>query len=140
MSQERIFADDWRDCLRSQYIDVVRQQSEAAITSLSEVLLEAGFNEDELAALRLEATMRAEDMPDDYVPEEITAAVPGVDLPSADALVEEVEEAAEDVEPTYDELVEEAETAAPEGEDNLDDESEDDGPDEDQAAQQLSLF
>ncbi len=78
-----VFADDWRDCLRAQFRYVIQQQDHHTEESLAAVMLDMGFSEDELHALRLEASIRAEDMPDDFVPEEVLASVsaPGVDVP-----------------------------------------------------------
>lgn len=64
-----IFADDWRECLREQYKSVMRKDDRVAQSSLTEVMYGIGFTEDELAQLQIEATMRVEDMPDDFVPE-----------------------------------------------------------------------
>lgn len=141
-SEDRIFADDWRDCLREQYRYVIRQQDKRTEATLTEVLHEVGFSEDELAALKLEATMRADEMPDDYVPEAISpAAYAGMELAEAAAgeVVDVVAEpdgavaALDDEEPTtFDEL------AADESLDEVDEpDGEDDDPD---APQQLSLF
>ncbi|HLV36525.1 MAG TPA: hypothetical protein VKY59_15470 [Spirillospora sp.] len=143
-SKDRIFADDWRDCLREQYRYVIRQQDKRTEATLTEVLQEVGFSEDELAALKLEATMRADQMPDDYVPEAISAAAyAGVEVVEAaaggvvDIAAEPDEAAAElnDEEPTmFDDL------AAEESLDEVnepDSEDEDDDPD---VPQQLSLF
>ena len=109
-SEDRIFADDWRDCLREQYKYVIQQQDERTERTLTQVLHEVGFSEEEMAGLRLEATMRAEDMPDDYVPDEIASVHAGVEVaaeppPVEEALVE-AESEAEEVPITYDELVE----------------------------------
>ncbi len=144
MSEGRIFADDWRDCLREQYKYVIRQQDHRTEATLTDVLHQVGFTDDELAALRLDATMRADDMPDDYVPEEVQAAYAGVDVPEAsqmvadepaDAVVEADEDAIEDETPaTYDELLEQAE-------ETLAEEEVPGEPDEpDDAPEQLSLF
>lgn len=64
-----IFADDWRECLREQYKYVVRQQDHVTRRSLIAVLHSVGFTEADLRALEIEATMRADDMPDDFVPD-----------------------------------------------------------------------
>lgn len=64
-----IFADDWRECLREQYKHVVRQQDHITRRSLIAVLHSVGFTEADLRALEIEATMRADDMPDDFVPD-----------------------------------------------------------------------
>lgn len=64
-----IFAEEWRACLREQYKHVIRTEDTITWKSLVQVMHEVGFTEDELAYLRVEATMRAEDVPDDFVPE-----------------------------------------------------------------------
>ena len=103
------------------------------------------FTDDELAALRLEATMRADDMPDDYVPDEVKNSYVGVDLPEAPIeTVEEVsttlvdvadaDELEDETPPTYDELVEQAE-------ETLEEPEIEEAPDEpDDSPEQLSLF
>lgn len=70
-----VFADDWRECLREQYKSVIRNDDRVTLPSLTEVMQRVGFGEDELTQLRIEATMRAEDMPDDYVPDMAIASV-----------------------------------------------------------------
>lgn len=141
MSQ-RIFADDWRDCLREQYKSVVRQQDARTETTLTQVLYEVGFTEDELRALKMEATLRAEDMPDDYVPEDVLAQYyGGMDMPA-----EVVEEPTAEVVEISEEVLEETDDE-PELLDELPVESDitDDDllaatePDDDQP-QQLSMF
>ena len=161
---KRVFADDWRDTLREQYKYVIQQGDKRTEATLIEVLHEVGFTENELAALRLEATMRAEDMPDDFVPDEVKGMVAGVDVP-AEAAEADISDAIEEVEPevviadeaddsgesdkdeeetdaeaaTYDELVEMADTPAP-GE-VVDEEINDAAPeDDDDEPQQMSLF
>ena len=69
MARESIFAGEWRACLREHYKYVVRQDDESTRRTLAAVLHSVGFSEDELARLGVEATMRADDMPDDYVPD-----------------------------------------------------------------------
>ena len=136
-----IFADDWRDCLREQYRYVVQQQDQRTEATLTDVLHEAGFSDDELAALRLEATMRAEDMPDDYVPEEIQTLVQGVDvapeapeaIPDEPPVVVVDEDEPEPAPLTFDELAAE-ESPEPLDEPDEPDEAEPDSP------QQMSLF
>jgi hypothetical protein len=154
MSQGRIFADDWRDCLREQYKYVIRQQDSRTEVTLTKVLYDVGFSEDDLAALRLEATMR--DMPDDYVPDEVRSITTGVDLPEVDpepvieatssTLEEPVpvhvedetleEEPEEEIPVTFDELVEQEETlVAAEAEAD-----EPEADDDEDSPQQMSLF
>lgn len=55
--------------LREQYKYVVRSQDKVALPSLTDVLHQIGFTDDELTQLRLEATMRQDDVGADYVPD-----------------------------------------------------------------------
>jgi hypothetical protein len=64
-----IFADEWRACLREQYKFVVAANEQVTLQSLTEVMVQVGFGDDELAQLRVEATIRVEDVPDDFVPD-----------------------------------------------------------------------
>lgn len=146
-SDGRIFADDWRDTLREQYKYVIQQGDTRTEETLTQVLHEVGFTDDDLAALRLEATMRAEDMPDDYVPDEVKQSFAGVDVPAEEAVTDRVaaEDEADDIaieeEPaTYDELVEMAEELPDEDADELDN-ADDPAPEDDEdSAQQMSMF
>jgi hypothetical protein len=131
---DRVFAEDWRDCLREQYRYVVRQQDMHTVATLTEVLYEVGFGSNELAALHREATLHAEHRPDDIVPQAppSPALTAGVDLPLPLAAVDEEPEPeavlpSEAAEPA-DHLLDEAEStpAAPENDADL--------------PQQLSLF
>lgn len=64
-----VFSDAWRECLREQYKSVIRENDTVTKKSLDSVMAQVGFSEDELKQLIIEATMRAEDVPDDFVPE-----------------------------------------------------------------------
>jgi hypothetical protein len=64
-----VFSDDWRDCLREQYKSVVRNDDQVTLPSLTNVMYQVGFTEDELTQLRIQATMRTEDMADGFVPD-----------------------------------------------------------------------
>jgi hypothetical protein len=79
-----IFADAWRECLREQYKHVIRTGNATTRRTLTEVMNEVGFGEDELAQLRLEATMRAEDVPDDFVPDMNILNEPATQQPQSD--------------------------------------------------------
>lgn len=121
---DRIFADDWRDCLREHYKHVIRQQDARTQATLEYVLThELGFREDDLFVLRVEAT-RAESMPDDFVPEEVRPQAEVVAVVEADPTLFEGEAPA---------LLEEIPVAEPEPEPD-DDEATPDEP------RQLSLF
>lgn len=79
-----VFENEWRACLREQYKYVVCNNDQVTLQSLVQVLQDVGFTEDELAQLRVEATMRMEDVPDDFVPDlEIlnTESLPPVEQP-----------------------------------------------------------
>lgn len=67
--RESVFADEWRRCLKEHYKYVIRKQDKDTEATLTPILEKFGFREDEFQRLKIEATMRAEDMPDDYVPD-----------------------------------------------------------------------
>jgi|FLYN01.1.fsa_nt_gi hypothetical protein len=69
MPKESIFQDEWRECLRAHFMDVVRRDDQRTLKTLLRVMHDTGFTDDELAELRVRATLRAEDMPDDFVPD-----------------------------------------------------------------------
>ncbi|MFO7321624.1 MAG: hypothetical protein DIU68_007830 [Chloroflexota bacterium] len=69
MSERSIFADEWRDCLRAQYMSVVRNNDQVTLKTLVGVMYEVGFGEEELRELYVRATMRAEHVADDFVPD-----------------------------------------------------------------------
>jgi hypothetical protein len=68
MNRQSPFAEEWRNCLREHYKQTIRENDRATLDTLSGVMNSVGFREDDLKALYLEATMRAEDMPDGYLP------------------------------------------------------------------------
>lgn len=78
MANDSIFADEWRDCLRAHYTSVIRNDDQITLRSLVGVMHEVGFSDEELRDLAFHATLRAEDMPDDFVPdmEILTGAQP----------------------------------------------------------------
>lgn len=69
MDQQSVFFEEWMRSLREQYKYVVRSQDQVALPSLTAVLHQIGFTDDELTQLRLEATMRQDDVGADYVPD-----------------------------------------------------------------------
>lgn len=69
MDQQSVFFEEWMRSLREQYKYVVRRQDKVALPSLTAVLHQIGFTDDELAQLRLEATMHRDDVGADYVPD-----------------------------------------------------------------------
>lgn len=66
---ENIFADEWRECLRAHYKHVIRNNDHVTEPSLRVVMHQAGFDESELAELRVLATMHIDDSGADFVPE-----------------------------------------------------------------------
>jgi hypothetical protein len=126
MSQSSIFADEWRDCLREHYMYVIRERDEITRPTLTKVMLEAGFTDSELAELRVRATMRADEMSENFVP----------DLDVLEAKIHPVAEVRAAEVPILEEVVDEApvlEAAEIEAEEEI----EEDDPDQ---PQQLSLF
>lgn len=106
MAGQSVFADDWRDCLRAHYRYVVQQGDGLNEQSLRGVMYSVGFGSDELKALYIEASARAEDVPGSFTPdlEFLEAApevsVPGVELAPEDEVVQPFEsESALDDEP-----------------------------------------
>ncbi|MGQ9886914.1 MAG: hypothetical protein ACUVSX_00350 [Aggregatilineales bacterium] len=99
-----IFTDDWRACLREHYMYVVRTGDRVTLPSLTLVMHEIGFTDDDLAELRVLATMRADDMPPDYVPPEIAAprAFPAAALDETEAAALPVEDDEPEPEPESD--------------------------------------
>jgi hypothetical protein len=117
------FRDDWHDCLRAHYTQVVRDAyvlrsaPEHNADTLRGVLLRAGFNDAEIDALFIRATMRADEVGADFVPPDFARAESApliVDAaPAPEVAVAEVEAADEDAahaepapDPTADELTE----------------------------------
>lgn len=52
MSEQNIFGDEWRACLHAHYLDVLQKKDMRNEESLRSVLLQVGFTESELAAIR----------------------------------------------------------------------------------------
>ena len=69
MDQRSVFVDEWRRSLREQYKHVVRSNDRVTLPSLTAVMLNVGFSEDELKQLKLDATIRAEDVDADFKPD-----------------------------------------------------------------------
>ena len=69
MSSLSPFADDWRACLQEHYQQVLRNQDHRTEDTLTGVLQQVGFSEAELAGIRLLATIRADEMGPDFVPD-----------------------------------------------------------------------
>lgn len=84
MANESIFADEWRECLQSQYQHVVRNNDQITLKSLTPIMIDVGFSDDELRELAFRATLRAEDVADDFVPDlEIMSGAQPVVKPEA---------------------------------------------------------
>lgn len=66
---ENIFADEWIDCLEAHYVHVIRTKDRVTEPSLTIVMRSAGFNDKQLAELRVRATMHVDDVGADFVPD-----------------------------------------------------------------------
>ena len=69
MSSLSPFAGDWRACLQAHYQQVLRNQDHRTEDTLTGVLQQVGFSDAELAEIRLLATIRADEMGPDFVPD-----------------------------------------------------------------------
>ncbi len=69
MDSRSVFFDEWLRSLREQYKHVVRNNDAVTLPTLTAVMQNVGFGEDELAQLRIEATMHVEDIPQDFKPD-----------------------------------------------------------------------
>ena len=67
MDQRSVFFEEWLRSLREHYKHVVRINDEVTLPTLSAVMQNVGFSEDELAQLRVEATMHVDDVGADFV-------------------------------------------------------------------------
>lgn len=95
MAQENVFGEQWRECLREHYKHVVKNDPNPRnLVSVRKAFLQPNreeppiFTEDELHQLYIEATMRADEMPDDFVPE-ILLEVEQAPSMAAEVIVEE---------------------------------------------------
>ena len=66
MDNRSVFYEEWRRSLREQYKHVARNDDRVTLSSLTKVMLGVGFRESELAQLRVEATMRVDDVADGF--------------------------------------------------------------------------
>jgi hypothetical protein len=137
MAKDSIFTEEWRECLRAHYMDVIRRNDQITLKSLVRVMHDTGFNDDELAELRVRATMRADEMPDDFVPDTRVFQVSADVIPDIAVTDQTIadEEYIEEVHAELPEVIEE-EVVQALADDNLPQEPKED-PD---APQQLSLF
>ena len=69
MDSRSVFFDEWLRSLREQYKHVVRNNDRVTLPSLTAVMQKLGFGEEELAQLRVEATMHVDDIPQDFRPD-----------------------------------------------------------------------
>ncbi len=76
-----VFADDWRDTLKEQYKHVIREDDNHTEATLRTIMYDVGFDDDDLAQLKIEATMRADDLTDAQQEEIAQRIQPGVDIP-----------------------------------------------------------
>ncbi len=67
MDQRSVFFEEWIRSLREQYKHVVRQDDRVTLPTLTAVMIDVGFSEDELAQLRVEATMHVDKIGSDHV-------------------------------------------------------------------------
>jgi hypothetical protein len=146
VSKESIFKDEWRECLRAHYMDVVRRDDQRTLKSLVRVMHDTGFSDDELAELRVRATMRVEDMPEDFVPAmrlyQVNADPPAVqdNISQPDDVPPEQPHIGDEMtDVVQDDLLEDAEETPDESQDDVPAETEGEQEDPD-APEQLSLF
>lgn len=158
MPNPSVFTEEWRDCLRAHYTQVVRNQDALTERSLHGVMLEAGFRESELNELYVRATAHVDDVGADFVPDmdileaepetfsvavgaaepvevedavsetEAMEAAPAEAVVDAEIPVAVVKDLVDEVEPT---VVEDAPEDLP---------ADDEQPDDDPGVTQLSLF
>ncbi len=67
------FDDARRDCLREHYKQVVRDSNTHRHDEMTQIMLQAGFNEDELVTLFVQATMLGEGLTDDFYISDLAA-------------------------------------------------------------------
>lgn len=67
--RDSVFADEWRRCLKEHYKYVISNQDKRTEETLIPIMNRAGFREDDLRQLYLQATMHVDDVADDFVPD-----------------------------------------------------------------------
>lgn len=97
MDQGSVFHQEWLRSLREQYKHVARSGDTVTLPSLTEVMQGVGFGEDELRQLKIEATMRADELPQGFQPDLDILSQPE---PTPDQDEDEQPAAAEAPEPT----------------------------------------
>lgn len=153
MNRRSPFADEWRSCLREHYKETVRANDRQTLETLGAIMFNVGFGEDELRTLMIEATIRADETPDGFVPPLDLLAQPPANRHPAECAcpqcveVNVVPHDAEGQPLRGDALREEAERAAWARGDDADDSSDDGEADEPPAStvdpdgyKQMSLF
>jgi ribosomal protein L12E/L44/L45/RPP1/RPP2 len=131
------FGEDWRACLRAHYQYVVRGNDEPTRKTLTGVLYQVGFTEDELHMLYINATLHVDDLPEGFTPDlTVMAAIaeaataPPTSVPPPD-LIAVAEAALSAAEASADSAADDEDAAPPS----------DDQPHADpDAPQQMSLF
>lgn len=78
------FTDEWRACLREHYKETAKADEKHTLQTLSAIMNRVGFRESELSELYVLATMRADEMPDHFVPD--IAGVPSADAAALEQL------------------------------------------------------
>ena len=66
MDPRSVFHEEWLRSLREQYKHIVRNDDRVTLPSLTAVMQRLGFRDDELAQLRIEATMHMDDVGEDF--------------------------------------------------------------------------
>lgn len=66
MDTQSVFYEEWLRSLREQYKQVVRKDDHVTLSSLTAVMRQIGFRDDELAQLHIKATMHVDDAGADY--------------------------------------------------------------------------
>jgi len=66
MDTQSVFYEEWLRSLREQYKQVARNDDRVTLSSLTAVMRQIGFRDDELAQLRVKATMHVDDAGADY--------------------------------------------------------------------------
>ena len=66
MDPQSVFYREWLRSLREQYKHVAREDDRVTLSSLTAVMQQVGFRDDELARLRVEATMHVDEVGADF--------------------------------------------------------------------------
>ncbi len=78
MPNQSVFAEEWRDCLRAHYTQIIRNEDRNTEKSLHGVMLEASFSENEIKQIYVQATAHVDDVGADFVPDmDVLNAEPG---------------------------------------------------------------